>query len=135
MYTYKYILITLGGVIEIIFILSCSVRLCCQRGGYICNCSRFSVIFTHINLKILILFVHIPDVLCYVVLSYHVLVTSPHPRFFCLFIYFSALMCFPPVLACNLFLTLCCVCPLCNYLYLHCAVSVFGLVAIDSAEK
>jgi hypothetical protein len=25
--------------------------------------------------------------------------------------------------------------PLCNYFYLHCAVSVIGLVAVDSAHK
>jgi hypothetical protein len=31
---------------------------------------------------------------------------------------------FPPMLACNLSLTLCCVCP-------YCAVSVIGLVAVD----
>jgi hypothetical protein len=27
------------------------------------------------------------------------------------------------------------VCPLCSYVYLYCAVSVIGLVAIDSAHK
>jgi hypothetical protein len=37
--------------------------------------------------------------------------------------------------SCNLSLTLCCVCPLCSYVYLHCAVSVIGLVAVDSAYK
>jgi hypothetical protein len=44
-----------------------------------------------IDLKLLIIFVHNSNVLCYVVLSYHVLVTSPH---LCMFLYFSALMCF-----------------------------------------
>jgi hypothetical protein len=34
-------------------------------------------------------------------------------------------------------LTLCYVCPLCtsSYVYLYCAVSVIGLVAVDSAHK
>jgi hypothetical protein len=27
------------------------------------------------------------------------------------------------------------VCPLCSYVYLYCAVSVIGLVAVDSAHK
>jgi hypothetical protein len=40
-----------------------------------------------------------------------------------------------PVLVCNLSLTLCCDCPYRNYLYLHCAVSVIGLVAVDSAQN
>jgi hypothetical protein len=35
-----------------------------------------SITFILISLKLLIIFVHNPDVLCYVVLSYHVLVTS-----------------------------------------------------------
>jgi hypothetical protein len=43
-----------------------------------------------------------------------------------LFVCFSAIMC-----SCNLPLTLCCVCPLCSYVYLHCAVSVIGPVAVD----
>jgi hypothetical protein len=34
-----------------------------------------------------------------------------------------------------LLLLLCCVCPYCNYLYLHFAVSVIGLLAVDSAHK
>jgi hypothetical protein len=46
----------------------------------------------------------------------------------------SALMCLPPVLSSNLTFTLCCVCPLCNYLYLQCAESVIGLVAVGSAH-
>jgi hypothetical protein len=37
--------------------------------------------------------------------------------------------------SCHLPLTLCCVCPLCSYVYLYCAVSVIGLVAVDSAHK
>jgi hypothetical protein len=32
-------------------------------------------------------------------------------------------------------LTLYCVCPLCSYVYLRCAVSVIGLIAVDSAHK
>jgi hypothetical protein len=47
-----------------------------------------------------------------------------------LFICFSAIMC-----SCNLPLTLCYVGPLCSYVYLYCAVSVIGLVAVDSAHK
>jgi hypothetical protein len=43
------------------------------------------------NLKLLIIFVHTPNSLRYVVLSYHVLVTTPHLR---LFVHFSVLMCF-----------------------------------------
>jgi hypothetical protein len=39
-----------------------------------------------INLQLFIIFVHTPNVLCYVVLSYHVIVTTPHLRsFVCLF--------------------------------------------------
>jgi hypothetical protein len=48
----------------------------------------------------------------------------------CLFVCFSAIMC-----SCNLPLTLCCVCPLYSYVYLYCAVSVIGPVAVDSAHK
>jgi hypothetical protein len=44
-----------------------------------------SITFTLIKIKLLITFVHTPNVLCYVVLSYHVLVTTPHLR---LFVYF-----------------------------------------------
>jgi hypothetical protein len=89
------------------------------------------------NLKLLIIFVHNPNVLGYVVLSCHVLVTSLHfSLFICLFVYFFCIdVFFPPVLTCNLSLTLCCVCPWCNYLYLHCVVSVIGLIAVDSAHK
>jgi hypothetical protein len=32
-------------------------------------------------------------------------------------------------------LTLCCIAPQCNYLHVHCAVSVIGLTAVDSAHK
>jgi hypothetical protein len=53
--------------------------------------------------------------------------------FVCLIVYllFCINILFPPVLACNLSLTLCCVCPYYNYLYLHWAVYVIGL---DSAH-
>jgi hypothetical protein len=49
------------------------------------------------------------------------------------YFYFVCLLCcinvfFSPVLTCNLSLTLCCIAPLWNYLYLHCAVSVISLV-------
>jgi hypothetical protein len=47
-----------------------------------------------------------------------------------LFVCFSIIMC-----SCNLPLILCCVCPLCSYVCLYCAVSVIGLVAVDSAHK
>jgi hypothetical protein len=47
-----------------------------------------------------------------------------------LFVCFSAIMC-----SCNIPLTLCCVSPLCSYVYLYCVVSVIGLVAVDSAHK
>jgi hypothetical protein len=78
--------------------------------------------------------VHTPNVLCYVVIDYHVLANTPHLRLFvCLL--FCINMLFPPVLACNLSLTLCCVCPYYNYLYLDCAVSVIFLVAVDSAYR
>jgi hypothetical protein len=43
---------------------------------------------------------------------------------------FSAIVC-----SCNLSLTLCCVCPSCSYVYLHSAVSVIGLVAVDWTHK
>jgi hypothetical protein len=63
-----------------------------------------SITFILINLKVLIISVHTTNVLCYVVL-----VISAHLRsFLCLFVYFSVLMCFSPVLACNLCLTLYC---------------------------
>jgi hypothetical protein len=54
------------------------------------------------------------------------------------FVFVCLLQCinvFPPELACNLTLILCCDCPYCNYFCLHCAVSVIGLVAVDSAHK
>jgi hypothetical protein len=55
----------------------------------------------------------------------------PSSVFVCLFVcLLSPLMCFPPVISCNLYLALYCV-----YLYLHCAESVIGLVAVDSACK
>jgi hypothetical protein len=47
--------------------------------------------------------------------------------FVCLF---SAIMC-----SSNLSFTLFWVCPLCTYVCLHCAVSVIGLVAVNSAQK
>jgi hypothetical protein len=50
-----------------------------------------SITFILIYLKLLIIFVHNSNVLCYVVHSYHVLVTSLH---LCLYVYSSALMCF-----------------------------------------
>jgi hypothetical protein len=37
-----------------------------------------SITFILINLKLLIMFVHTPNVLCYAVLSYYVLVTTRH---------------------------------------------------------
>jgi hypothetical protein len=40
------------------------------------------ITFILINLKLLIIFVHNSNVLCYVVLSYHFLVISIHLRFF-----------------------------------------------------
>jgi hypothetical protein len=60
-----------------------------------------SITFILINLKLLIMFVHTPNVLFYVVL-----VASRHLHLFvclfvCLFVYFSALICFPPVLTFN----------------------------------
>jgi hypothetical protein len=83
------------------------------------------------------MFVHTPNVLCYVVLSYHVLFNTRHFVCFIVCSLFCIHMLFPPVLACNLSLTPCCVCPYYLYvsvlsvLYLHCAVSVYGL---DSAH-
>jgi hypothetical protein len=54
---------------------------------------------------LLILFVHTPNVLCYVVLSYHILVTTPYlPLFVCL------LFCI------NVFF-LQCLCVICLWLY------------------
>jgi hypothetical protein len=51
-----------------------------------------SITFMRINLKLLIIFVHNHNVLCYVDV---VLVTSPNLSLFpCLFVYFSVLMCF-----------------------------------------
>jgi hypothetical protein len=47
-----------------------------------------------------------------------------------LYVCFSEIMC-----SCGLPLILCCVCPLCSYVYLHCAGFVIGLVAVDSAHK
>jgi hypothetical protein len=44
-----------------------------------------SITFILINLELLIIFVHTPNVLCYVVLSYHVLVTTPNFRVCLLF--------------------------------------------------
>jgi hypothetical protein len=46
-----------------------------------------SITFILINLKLLIIFVHTPNVLCYVVLSYHVLVATPHLSLFVYFLY------------------------------------------------
>jgi hypothetical protein len=41
-------------------------------------------------------------------------------------------LCSTLLYSCNLTLTVCCVFPLCGYLYLHCAVSVIGPVVVDS---
>jgi hypothetical protein len=97
---------------------------------YLQSGTFLSITFMLINLKLLIMFVRTPNVLCYVALSYHVLVNTRHLRLtvcllFCINIFL------PSVLACNLSSTLCCVCPHYNYLYLHCAVSAIGL---DSAH-
>jgi hypothetical protein len=53
----------------------------------------------------------------------------------CFFVLLFALMHFPPVLIRNLPLALRFVCPQCNYLHLHCAVSVTDLEAAESAHK
>jgi hypothetical protein len=55
-----------------------------------------SITFILINLKFLVIFVHNPNVLCYVVLSYHVVLTSLH---LCLFVSlrFSINLFFPHV--------------------------------------
>jgi hypothetical protein len=58
--------------------------------------------------------------MCYVVFSYYVLCISLHP-YFCLSTS-SELMCFFSHVAIIIILV-----------YLHCAVSVIGLVAVDSA--
>jgi hypothetical protein len=50
--------------------------------------------------------------------------------FVCVFVCFSAIIC-----SRNLSLASCCVFPLCSYVYLHCAVSVIGLVAVGSAYQ
>jgi hypothetical protein len=71
-----------------------------------------------INLKLL-MFVHTPNILCYIVLSYHVLVTTRHLRLFDCLLTFCINIFFPSVLACNLSLFLRRVCPYYNYLYLH----------------
>jgi hypothetical protein len=70
---------------------------------YLQSESFLSITFILINLKLLILFVHDPNVLCYVIL-----VTSHLHLFACLLFCINV---FPPVLSCNLSLTLCCVCP------------------------
>jgi hypothetical protein len=46
------------------------------------------IIFILTNLKLLIIFVHNSNVMCYVVLSYHVLVNLSLALFVCLFVYF-----------------------------------------------
>jgi hypothetical protein len=61
------------------------------------------IIIMLINLKLLILFVHNPDVLCYVIL-----VISYLHLFFVYFLHYFA---FPPVISCNLSMALYCVCP------------------------
>jgi hypothetical protein len=60
-----------------------------------------SITFIPINLKLLIMFVHTPNVLYYAVLSYHVLVNTHHLRLFVHFLCMNVF--FPPVLACNFF--------------------------------
>jgi hypothetical protein len=66
---------------------------------FVCLFTFLSVTFELINRKLLIIFVHNPNVLSYVVLSYHVFVTSLHLLFVCLLLCVSVF--FPPVLACN----------------------------------
>jgi hypothetical protein len=46
-----------------------------------------SITFTLMKLKLLITYVHTPNVLCYVVFSYHVLVSTPRLRLFVYFLY------------------------------------------------
>jgi hypothetical protein len=52
---------------------------------------RIYYYYYYFKLILLIIFLHTPNVLCYVVLSYRVLVTTPHLT---LFVYVSVLMCF-----------------------------------------
>jgi hypothetical protein len=54
---------------------------------------------------------------------------------FCYYYYYYYYYVSPPVLTFSYSLTLCCVCPYNNYFYVHCAVSVIGLVAVGSAHK
>jgi hypothetical protein len=64
-----------------------------------------SITFILINLKLLTIFVHTPNVLCCVVLSYHVLLITRHLRLFDCLLTFCINMLFPSVLACNFSLT------------------------------
>jgi hypothetical protein len=68
---------------------------------------------------------------CFTVKCFLFIISFPyHFLLVYLFVCFSVIMC-----SCNLPLTLCCVCPLCTSVYLHCAVSVIDTVAVDSAHK
>jgi hypothetical protein len=52
-----------------------------------------------------------------------------------LFVYSSGWMCFSPSTFLSFIFDFMSCLSICNYLYLHCAVPVIGLVAIDSAHK
>jgi hypothetical protein len=76
----------------------CSVRLWLKISTYLQSGPFLSITFILINLKLLILFVLTPNVLCYVVLSYRLLVTSLHLCLFaCLFTFYINIL-FPPVI-------------------------------------
>jgi hypothetical protein len=76
--------------------------------NYLQSQRLLSITFIPICLKLLKIFVRNHNVVCYVILSYHVLISS----LLRLLSTFSALICcLPPVLACNLSLILRCVCP------------------------
>jgi hypothetical protein len=60
-------------------------------------------------------------------ITYFLLVCLSSSRF-CINMYF--LQCLPVI-----YLWLCFISPQCNYLHVHCAVSVIGLTAVDTAYK
>jgi hypothetical protein len=92
-----------------------------------------SITFIPINLKLLLIFVNNPNVPCYVVLSYLVLVTSLH---LCLFVcLFACFICISVFSSSNACLYVVSVHNVITYIYAHCAVSVIGLRAVDSAHK
>jgi hypothetical protein len=136
-----YMLLVLARILSLSLLLSCYNFLCYNSDQY-CYYSYvltliciIIIIVTITNIIFLLLLMSLNYYYCYNILFRNPNVFCPQLLFPIIFVclcicLFSVIMC-----SCNLSLTLCCDSPLCTYVYMHCVVSVTGLLAVDSAHK